>query len=81
MVLGLTGGSGTGKSTASKYFESKGFNVADKRENGGALWVEGDEKTLSPYLEEIKSKFGVTGSFAVGRALKGKLGWWTKSEK
>jgi hypothetical protein len=63
------------------YFESKGFTVVDKRPYGGALWVEGDEKTLSPYLKEVQSIFGATGSFAIGRTLKGKLGWWTKNDK
>ncbi len=63
------------------YFESKGFKVVDKRPNGGALWVEGDENKLAPHIDSVKKIFGATGGFASGRALKGHLGWWTKCDK
>ena len=53
MVLGLTGGSGTGKSTASKYFESKGFLVVDSDKIAHKVCTKGEE-----CMAEITKAFG-----------------------
>ena len=53
MVLGLTGGSGTGKSTASKYFESKGFLVVDSDKIAHKVCTKGEK-----CMDEIAQAFG-----------------------
>lgn len=63
-----------------EYFESKGLEVIDKRANKGCLWVVGDEKSLEPYLKEVKTKFGVSGHFGKGKATKQRRGWFTQSK-
>ena len=51
MIIGLTGGSGTGKSTVSAYFKEKGYTVID----GDALSREITTKG-SKTLKKIKNK-------------------------
>lgn len=64
------------------FFIDKGCEVIDKRPNGGALWVVGDEKQLKPILDEMKTKFGnVHGTFAAGRATKQRRGWFTQDKR
>lgn len=53
MVLGLTGGSGTGKSTASKYFSQKGFLVLDSDKIAHKVCTKGEK-----CMEEIVDAFG-----------------------
>ena len=67
--------------TVKDYFKSKGFTVYDQRSKGGCLWVVGDEKTLKPYLEEVKKIFGVTGDFASSKTTSYRTGWFTKESK
>jgi len=53
MVLGLTGGSGTGKSTACEYFKNKGFLVVDSDKIAREVCSKGER-----CLEEIRLAFG-----------------------
>ncbi len=53
MVLGLTGGSGTGKSTASEYFAKKGFIIADSDKIAHKVCTKGEK-----CMEEITEVFG-----------------------
>lgn len=69
--------------TLKEFFENNGFEVIDKRYNNGCLWVVGDRKTLDPYIEMARMKFGssCTGDFASGRATNYRPAWWTKCSK
>lgn len=53
MIIGLTGGSGTGKSTVSDWFLKKGYKVIDGDKLSRELTVPG-----SPVLDKIISTFG-----------------------
>ncbi len=53
MILGLTGGSGTGKSTVCKYFEEKGFLVIDSDKIARQVCQKGEK-----CLDEVVSAFG-----------------------
>lgn len=77
-----TSADNSGSSELKKFFISKGCEVIDKRQNGGALWVVGDEMKLKPILAEMKTKFGnVSGSFAAGRATKQRRSWFTQDKR
>ncbi len=53
MIIGLTGGSGTGKSSACEFFKSKGFVVIDTDIISREVTGKGE-----PCLEEIVQAFG-----------------------
>ena len=53
MVIGITGGIGTGKTTAAEYLISKGFAHVDADQIGRELTADGQ-----PILERIGSEFG-----------------------
>ncbi|MBE6045238.1 MAG: dephospho-CoA kinase [Clostridiales bacterium] len=53
IVIGITGGIGTGKSTAAEYLIEKGFALIDADQIGRDLTAEGE-----PILAEIEEKFG-----------------------
>lgn len=53
MIIGITGGSGVGKSTASKVFEKKGFFVIDADKVAHSVMDKG-----SACLEEVVDFFG-----------------------
>lgn len=53
MIIGLTGGSGTGKSTVSLWFEKRGYKIIDGDKLSRELTVKG-----SPVLEKITEEFG-----------------------
>ncbi len=53
MTVGITGGSGTGKSTASRFFEEKGWLVIDADSVARGVCSKGTR-----CLEEIKAEFG-----------------------
>lgn len=59
-VVGLTGGIGTGKSTASEYLKSKGFAHIDADQIGRDITADG-----SPMLPVLNSIFGPEGEFGV----------------
>ena len=65
MVIGITGGIGTGKSTASKYLVDKGFALIDADQIGRDLTADGQ-----PLLEKIGEMFGCVGrTGSVGNGL------------
>ena len=65
IVIGITGGIGTGKTTASDYLEEKGFAVIDADQIGRELTADGQ-----PILAEIRDRFGcVTDGGAEGNGL------------
>jgi len=49
IVIGITGGIGTGKTTASDYLEEKGFALIDADQIGRELTADGQ-----PILTEIR---------------------------
>lgn len=69
MIIGLTGGSGTGKSTVSAYFKEKGYTVID----GDALSREITTKG-SKTLEKITEAFGAQYLNADGELKRRELG-------
>lgn len=68
--------------TAKEYFEQNGFEVIDKRENGGCLWVVGSEKELKPHIKKACEQFSLVGQYCSGggRATGYKSAWFTKSK-
>ena len=64
------------------FFESKGFEVIDKRNLGGCLWVVGEKTKLDPYIKKAKSIFSLTdGRYARDKTKDGRYRWYTRSEK
>ncbi len=61
-VIGLTGGIGTGKSTAAAYFAEKGFAIIDADEVSRGLTADG-----SSMLPVLDSLFGPAGQWGDGR--------------
>ena len=45
------------------------------------LVVVGDEKKLTPYIDEVKRLYGAYGNFGAGRATQQRRGWFTKCKK
>lgn len=65
IVIGITGGIGSGKSTASEYLISEGFACIDADQIGRDLTADGQ-----PLLEKIGEMFGcVSGSGSIGNGL------------
>ncbi|MCR5034190.1 MAG: dephospho-CoA kinase [Clostridia bacterium] len=65
MVIGITGGIGTGKSTAAEYLISKGFVAIDADQIGRDLTADGQ-----PLLEKIEEMFGcVSHDGTIGNGL------------
>jgi hypothetical protein len=64
------------------FLKSKGIEVIDKRDKGGALWMVGD-KSLDPIVQETKRKFGALWIFKAegGMATERRPSWYTKSTK
>lgn len=60
MIIGLTGGIGTGKSTAAGYLISKGFGHIDADAIGRSLTADG-----SPMLEVLDRHFGPEGEWGM----------------
>ena len=69
MILGITGGSGAGKSIASKFFEDNGFYVIDYDKLSREVCAKG-----MPCLDELKAEFGNDIIDADGNLLRKKLG-------
>ena len=63
-TIGLTGGIGTGKSTASKYLITKGFAHIDADAIGRELTMDG-----SPMLDVLNSVFGPNGEMGTGEEI------------
>jgi len=60
IILGLTGGIGTGKSTAAEYLKSKGFAHIDADEISRGITADG-----SPMLKVLDSVFGPEGEMGL----------------
>ena len=69
MVYGLTGGTGSGKTSVSEYLKELGYTVVDADEIARELTKKG-----SPVLDEIKSAFGSDIISEDGTLLRKKLG-------
>lgn len=64
IVLGITGGIGSGKTTAAGYLRSLGFACVDVDQIGRELTAEG-----SPLLEILDREFGPDGKYGRGIAI------------
>ena len=64
IVLGITGGIGSGKTTAAGYLRSLGFACVDADQIGRELTAEG-----SPLLEILDREFGPDGKYGRGIAI------------
>ncbi|MGN0702361.1 MAG: dephospho-CoA kinase [Lentihominibacter sp.] len=64
IVLGITGGIGSGKTTAAGYLKSRGFACVDADQIGRELTADG-----SPLLETIDRDFGPGGKYGTGIAV------------
>lgn len=64
IVLGITGGIGSGKTTAAGYLRSLGFACVDADQIGRELTAEG-----SPLLEILDREFGSDGKYGRGIAI------------
>lgn len=64
LVIGLTGGIGTGKTTAAEYLVSKGFARVDADEIGRELTADGQ-----PMLDILDDVFGPDGEMGTGATI------------
>ena len=69
------------KSAVREYFESNGLEVVDNRDQGGRLWVIGEKVAIRNIVHAAIAKFGISGKYAVGKEIKNKNGWCTKTDK
>lgn len=76
MILGLTGGSGTGKSSACKFFEEKGFLIVDMDKVSRKVCQKGEA-----CLDEIVNFFGKDILDENGELIRRKLGDIVFSDK
>jgi len=63
------------------FFESKGLEVIDRRDEGGRLWVIGEKSGIRNVINEAISKFKISGKYASGKESLNKPGWCTKTDK
>lgn len=63
------------------FFEECGFEVVDKRDEGGRLWVVGEKTEIREFVNVAIAKFGISGKYATGKEIKHKNGWCTKTDK
>ncbi|WP_144553347.1 hypothetical protein [Bacillus sp. X1(2014)] len=65
-----------------EYLQKSGYEVLDKREKGGALWVIGGEE-LEHFIEELSVSENIKFSFAKkgSKSTKNVPAWFTKSTK
>lgn len=63
------------------FFESKGLNVIDKRDEGGRLWVIGEKTNIRIFVNEAISKFKISGKYISSKESLNKPGWCTKTDK
>ena len=72
------------KSELSQFFTSRGYEVIDKRQNGGALWVVGEKNQLQPVIDEAKKEFdNLSFEYLAkgGKATKQRASWYTKDKR
>lgn len=63
------------------FFESKGLEVIDRRDEGGRLWVIGEKASIRNIINEAIAKFKISGKYASGKESMNKPGWCTKTDK
>ena len=63
------------------FFESNGLEVVDNRDQGGRLWVVGEKPAIRNVVNAAIAKFGISGKYTIGKDIKNKNGWCTKTDK
>ena len=63
------------------FFEGKGLEVIDRRDEGGRLWVLGEKTVIRDVINEAISKFSISGKYASSKESMNKPGWCTKTDK
>ncbi|MGG2028728.1 AAA domain-containing protein [Gottfriedia sp. S16(2024)] len=64
-----------------EYFSNNGFEVIDKREKGGSLWIVGGDE-IKPYINQLqKKKVKFSYSQKGGKATKNRPSWFTKDPR
>ncbi len=63
------------------FFEEKGLEVIDRRDEGGRLWVIGEKSNIRNSINEAISKFKISGKYASSKEIFNKSGWCTKTDK
>lgn len=69
------------QSEVRKYFESKGVEVNDMRAKGGAFWIIGEQAKIKQFVDEACEKFGISGSYSLGKPTGFRAGWYSKTKK
>ena len=67
-----------------KFFASRGWEVIDKRQNGGSLWVVGEKNQLQPVIDEAKKEFdNLSFEYLAkgGKSTKQRASWYTKDKR
>lgn len=68
-------------SAVKDFFEEKGFEVKDMRNEGGRLWVIGEKVVIRDTVNAAIAKFGISGKYASGKEINNRNGWFTKTNK
>ena len=63
------------------FFEEKGLEVVDNRDEGGRLWVIGEKANIRDIVNIAILKFHISGKYAKGKEIRNRSGWYTKTEK
>lgn len=64
-----------------KFFENRGHEVVDQRDQGGRLWVLGEKTSIRSDVNAATHKFNISGKYATNKDLKNRSGWCTKTDK
>lgn len=65
-----------------EFFTKSGFEVVDKRQNSGALWVVGTKQELEEAVNKAASLFNAYGTYCDGgRAVGYRKAWFTKCKE
>lgn len=64
-----------------EFFEKRGIEVIDDRNQSGFLWVIGTEDRIGTAVNEAVSRYGIYGMYGRGKVSKNKPGWFTKTKK
>lgn len=64
-----------------KFFENRGHEVVDRRDQGGRLWVLGEKTSIRSDVNAATHKFNISGKYATNKDLKNRSGWCTKTDK
>lgn len=68
-------------SEVKKFFEERGLEVIDKRNEGGRLWIIGEKTFIRDAVNEAISKFKISGKYAASKESMNRNGWCTKTDK